>query len=226
MLEAILFDFDGLMVETEWSSYTAWAQVFAEHNAELSTDEFLACIGTRGGIDFGELLYGKTQCIGPTDAQLRAIKQPRQDAMVATLPLLPGVIDWLDAAAAAEIPVAIASSSDRAWIEPHLLRHGIDRHFVTVTTWEGAHVGYPPKPAPDIYLRAVESLGVNAAHTLAFEDSLHGVRAAKAAGLRCVAVPNRLTRALDFSEADRTIRSLAEFALGDAYALMASTHKR
>ncbi len=222
MLEAILFDFDGLMVETEWSGYEIWSGLFAEHGAELTEDEFLVCIGTRGAIDFGHLLQTKTGRVGPNDAELRAIKQPRQDEAVGELPLQPGVMEWLDAAKAAGIPVGIASSSGEAWIEPHLLRHGIRQRFSAFCTWEGDHVGYPPKPAPDIYQRAVGALGVNPSACIAFEDSLHGVTAAKAAGLRCVAVPNRLTRALDFSIADAVVETLHDFSLEDAHRLIAS----
>ncbi len=216
MLRAVIFDFDGVIVDTEWPAYSAWRTVFAEHGADLTIEEFARCIGTRGAIDFNALIEAKTGAPAPSNEQLRAWKQPLEAATIATLPLLPGVRDWLDAAAASGLPVAIASSSERWWIEPHLARHGISHYFRYLSTWDGPDAGFPPKPAPDLYTRCVEALGVAPHETLAIEDSLNGCTSAKAAGLRCLAIPSRLTAHLDFSAADGVVESLAAFSLADA----------
>lgn len=218
MLRAVIFDFDGVIVDTEWPAFAAWRTVLAEQGAELTIEEFAHCIGTRGAIDFAALIETKTGARAPSNEQLRAWKQPLEATTVATLPLLPGVRAWLDAAAAADLPVAIASSSERWWIEPHLARLGIADHFRYLSTWDGPEVGFPPKPAPDLYSRCVDALGVRPDEALAIEDSLNGCTSAKAAGLRCLAIPSRLTAHLDFAAADHVVESLATFTLADAQA--------
>jgi putative hydrolase of the HAD superfamily len=222
-IDAVVFDYDGLMVDTEWPSFESWRALFAEHGADLSVDDFLICIGTRNAIDFGELLAAKTGRPGPSDAQLRAIRQPRHVEHVGMLPLLPGVAQWLDDIRARGLRCAIASSSERGWIEPHLERLEVAHHFEVLVTWEGPACGFPPKPAPDLYLRACDALGVAPAATLAIEDSHKGVVAAKAAGLHCLAVPNRLTAQSDFSAADLVADSLAALSLDDVLAALAAT---
>src|SRR5262249_47205311 len=153
----------------------------------------LVCIGTRNAIDFGKLLATKTGRPGPSDAELRSIRQPRHAERVGMLPLLPGVAQWLDDIRARGLRCAIASCSERGWIEPHLERLEVAPHCEVLVTRERPAWGSPPKPAPDLYLRACDALGVTPAATLAVEDSHNGVLAAKAAGLHCLAVPNRLT---------------------------------
>jgi HAD superfamily hydrolase (TIGR01509 family) len=221
-IDAVVFDFDGLLVDTEWPSYESWRTLFAEHGADLTVDDFLVCIGTRNAIDWGELLAAKTGRAGPSDAELRAAKQPRHAEVVAALPLLPGVGRWLADIAAHGLRCAIASSSERVWIEPHLDRLEVAHHFEVLVTWEGPECGFPPKPAPDLYRRACEALAVTPTATLAIEDSRNGVLAAKAAGLRCLAVPNRLTAQSDFSAADLVADSLDAVTLDDAIAALAT----
>jgi HAD superfamily hydrolase (TIGR01509 family) len=218
VIRAVVFDFDGVIIDTEWVAFEIWRAVFAEHDADLAIEEFARCIGTRGAIDFSALLSAKTGRPAPPDGELRAWKQALQDDAVATLPLLPGVADWLEAAEAEGIPVAIASSSERTWIEPHLERLDIAHHFVHVSTWDGPHVGFEPKPAPDVYARCVAALGLDPGDAVAIEDSRNGCTAAKAAGLACVAIPSRLTAHLDFSAADLVVESLATFTLAEARA--------
>lgn len=216
----MIFDFDGLLVETEWPGFEAWQAVFAEHGAELALEEFLVCIGTRYAVDWGELLAAKTGRAGPTDAELRARREPRRDDAVRDLPLLPGALDWLHAVGRRGLRCAIASSSERSWIDPHLDRLGVANRFETISAWGGPGCGFPPKPAPDLYLRACAALAVEPADALAIEDSANGVRAANAAGMRCVAVPNRVTASSDLSLADLVIPSLASCSLDDVLAIV------
>lgn len=217
-MRAVVFDFDGVIIDTEWVAYTTWQTVFAEHRAELTIEEFATCLGTRGAIDFSALLTAKTGRPAPSNGELRLWKQALQDVAVADLPLLPGIQDWLDTAAAAGLVRAIASSSERTWIQPHIERHAIAHHFAHVATWDGPHVGFPPKPAPDLYLHCVAALGVEPHEALAVEDSVNGCVAAKTAGLRCVVVPTQLTAHLDFSMADLVVESLDRVTLTDAIA--------
>ena len=128
------------------------------------------------------------------------------------LPALPGVVDLLDDLEAAGVARGIASSSSREWIDGHLERLGLRDRFATVAGVDRTGVG---KPAPDVYLLACADLGADPARSVAVEDSGHGIAAAKAAGLFCVAVPSRITRHTDLSAADLIVASLAELRLTD-----------
>jgi beta-phosphoglucomutase-like phosphatase (HAD superfamily) len=105
------------------------------------------------------------------------------------------------------VPIGVASSSSRGWLERNLDRLGLIHHFGTLV---GADVvGGIGKPAPDVYLKACADLGADPTRSVAIEDSAHGVTAAKAAGLVAVAVPSRITRFNDFAHADVVVDSVA-----------------
>jgi beta-phosphoglucomutase-like phosphatase (HAD superfamily) len=125
---------------------------------------------------------------------------------------MPGVLDRLDEAAGRGLKTAVASSSERPWVEGMLGSRGLLPRFHVIATRGGA---VRAKPEPDVYLAALAALGAPAARAVAFEDSANGVAAAKAAGLFCVAVPNEVTRRLDLSRADLIVPSLADVTLAD-----------
>jgi beta-phosphoglucomutase-like phosphatase (HAD superfamily) len=122
----------------------------------------------------------------------------------------PGVEAYLEAAQRRGLRLAVASNSRREWVAPHLARLGLLERFAHLSCWAPVR---PPKPAPDLYLDAAAALGVRPTDALAFEDSPAGVAAAKAAGLRCVAVPHPLTARLDLSAADLIVPSLTDYPL-------------
>jgi HAD superfamily hydrolase (TIGR01509 family) len=210
-LKAVIFDFDGLILGTEETQLTAWQEIFREHGAELTLAEWSVCIGTFGAFD--EVTHLEKLIGRPVDrAAVRADFKGREAALLAGLNLLPGVRDRLDEALASGIRRAIASSSETTWVEPHLARHGI-RHLFEAVVVRNEHL--PAKPRPDIYLAALAALGVTADEAVAFEDSMNGILAAKAAGIYCVAVPNAVTRDLDLTAADRRVESLAHLTLAE-----------
>jgi HAD superfamily hydrolase (TIGR01509 family) len=145
--------------------------------------------------------------------QLR--RRAYRDDVLAREVARPGVVDWIEDAIARGLGLAIASSSEREWVEPHLRRLGLHDHFTHFACYGR---GLAPKPAPDTYLDACARLGVAPADAIAVEDSPHGVDAARAAGLRVVAVPNSVTALMDLSAADLVITSLAEYSLADVLA--------
>ena len=134
----------------------------------------------------------------------------RVRALMAELPLLNGVTERLIEARSRALKIGIASSSDPQWVSELLERHSLAGFFDTVRCTGPDH---PSKPSPALYIAALEELGVAANEAVAFEDSPHGIAAAKAAGVHCIAVPNRLTARLDLSAADRIIPSLASISL-------------
>jgi HAD superfamily hydrolase (TIGR01509 family) len=133
----------------------------------------------------------------------------------------PGVVELLDAADAAGVGLAVASSSPEEWVVPHLERLGLRDRFAHVAT--RTDVGGDPrrtKPAPDLYEIAVRRLDAAPGRSVALEDSLNGLAAAQAAGLRCVVVPGPVTVGLDFATADLVVASLVEVTLAGLAALL------
>ena len=137
-------------------------------------------------------------------------REARKMALIEALDLMPGVRERIGEAKARGMKVGVASSSTRRWVGGHLERLAFLEVFDAVTCRED---GMRAKPAPDLYLAAVDALGVAPEEAIAIEDSRNGIAAAKAAGLRCVAVPNELTSEQDLSAADVVLRSLEEMPL-------------
>lgn len=203
---ALVFDFDGLIVDTEGPVYQAWAEVYERHGERLSLDFWKTIIG-RGSNYFDPVADLEERLGRRLDAEtLRAERRRREWDLVQALPVLPGVREWREEAAALGVKLGVASSSRRAWVIGHLDRLALG-DWGCICCIEDAP---RPKPAPDLYRAVLECLEVPPAEAIAVEDSTHGVAAAKAAGLYCVAVPNGLTAEHDFSQADLTLRSLAE----------------
>jgi len=210
-LKAVIFDFDGLILGTEETQLAAWQEIYREHGVELHLHEWSVCIGTAGAFDevaHLEKLLGRVV----DRTAIRADFKGRESVLLSRLSILPGVRDRLEEARAAGIRRAIASSSEIGWVEPRLHEHGIRHLFEAVVV---RNQTLPAKPKPDIYLAALKALGVRADEAVAFEDSMNGILAAKAAGIFCVAVPNPVTRALDLSAADLRVESLAHLTLAE-----------
>lgn len=209
---AVIFDFDGLVIDTESPAFEAWSAIYREHGQVLRLDLWVGCVGaSEAGFDpvrhLAELL-GR-----PVDGvALMADKELRKRAACDSLQPLPGVRERLSEARALGLKLAVASSSSRAWVEGHLRRLNLAATFDAMRTKDDvARV----KPYPDLYLAAAAALGVAPERCLAIEDSLNGVRAARAAQMACLAVPGPITRALDFSLATARFDSLADVKLAD-----------
>jgi HAD superfamily hydrolase (TIGR01509 family) len=212
-VRAVVFDFDGLVLDTEFPVYAAWCSAFEAHGARaLTIEEWSVEIGTSGAIDLAALLVERAG--RPVDmAAMHESRRSHRDALLEHEQARPGVEAWLGEARSAGLGLAIASSSPADWVLPLLERLGLRDHFTSVVTPYGAVRG---KPAPDTYVEACARLGVDPREAVAVEDSPNGIAAAKAAGLRCIAVPHALTETLDLSAADLRLRSLADCTLADA----------
>jgi HAD superfamily hydrolase (TIGR01509 family) len=213
-VDAVVFDFDGLVLDTEAPVYAAWCATFEAYGAvPPSPEEWGAYIGTDS--DDRELLdlLVETASVPVDIDEMHARRRAHRDTLLAAEAVLPGVSAWIDEAIAGGLGVAIASSSPDDWVLGHLDRLGLRRHFHHVMC---AGPGRQAKPEPDTYLAACMALGVEPQRALAVEDSAHGITAAKSAGLLCVTVPNPLTKSLDLSAADLRLESLAECSLQEA----------
>lgn len=212
-IEALLFDFDGIVIDTEVPELTAWREVFEEHGHTLTLEDWAACVGTVGGFDpIGRL----QELLGRPLDDLRGVNE-RQRArsleLVAAQDLRPGVAAYLDRARELGLHVAIASSSTTEWITSNLARVGRSDGWACIHCANGDAAR--AKPLPCLYEEALESLGVGAGAAIAFEDSPNGIRAAKAAGIYCVVVPNAVTKDLDLSEGDLLLESFEDASLDD-----------
>lgn len=211
-VRAVIFDFDGVIVETEEPFYLAWREVWASFGQDLALSEWATCIGTGlgpGTFDpFREL--ARRTGLDLDETEVRARTRQLAERSLAKRALLPGVAGWLAEADAAGLPVGIASSSPRSWIDHHLARLGLATRFSVVACVDDCGV---TKPDPAPYLLACQRLGIAPSEGLAVEDSLHGVKAAKSAGLACVAVPTAMTAHLDLGLADLVLSSLSEATL-------------
>lgn len=205
-LRAVVFDFDGLVLDTEWCEYVTAAEVFAQHGTELSLELWRTFIGTTDHPHWTDILA--EQLGRPVDRDhLTTRRQALKDRCGAGLAPLPGVVDLLGALAGDGLPLAVASSSSADWVHGHLADHALAGRFDTIATGDEVP---RTKPDPAVYLLACRRLGVDPAAAIAIEDSVNGVTAAKAAGMAAVAVPGTLTIGMDFSAADLVVASCTE----------------
>lgn len=209
MLAGIVFDFDGLIVDTEWPEYRSIAECFERHGLSFPPQRWVHVIGSSWDVDWVAELEAALGHPLDRDA-LHAERRERARAMRHPLTALPGVGALLESAQAAGLGLAVASSSPRRWVEPMLEELGLSHYFALTRCLDDVELA---KPSPELYLSACAGLGVDPAATVALEDSANGVTAANAAGMRSVAVPNRLTRWLDLSHAHLVVDSLAEVDL-------------
>lgn len=208
MPNAIIFDFDGVLVDSEryWDDIDR--TFFRELVPTWTTDDGdrMSGLGIKASHAFLTREYGVTIPFDEYFTRLDA-------AVLKTIygertQLLPGVVKFLDLLDVQKIPFAIASSSHRLWIDPTLKRLGIFERFQIICT--GDDVDDRTKPLPDVYLLAAKKLGVDPTGSIAIEDSQNGIRAAKAAGMTCIALLTDMNVHQDISEADAVYRSFDE----------------
>ena len=208
-IQALIFDFDGLILDTETPDFQSWQETYRAYGASLSFDEWARWIGTMGTFD--PYRYLEQQLGHPVDrAAVRVRRRARFDELMAGQALLPGVLEYVREAGRLGLKLGIASSSPREWIVSRLGPLGLAPYFAAISS--GDHVERT-KPDPAVYLAALAALGVEARRAIALEDSPNGVLAAKRAGIYCVAVPNPLTRRLSLDLADLQLDSLADLPL-------------
>lgn len=210
MIRGLIFDFDGLILETEGPVYQSWQELYAAYGSNLPFEQWAKIIGTHDLL-FDAWAELERQLGRPLNrAELETQRREREMALICAQPPLPGVRDYLGDARRLGLKVAVASSSSRGWVSGHLRRLGLLDNFDVIRTREDVA---RTKPAPELYLAALEALGLSAQEAVAFEDSPNGILAAKAAGIFCVAVPNALTSRLPLDHADLRLASLASLPL-------------
>ena len=213
MIQALIFDFDGLILDTETPEFTCWQNIYREHGFEFPLEMWARIIGRNGIADFDAAEHLSTLTQGKLDsASLRLRNRLESDQMILAEKAMPGVLDYLRDAKKLGLKLAIASSSDIPWVHTHAKRIGVFDYFDQVVTAEDVGFGRT-KPFPDLFLTALSHLKVPKEAAIIFEDSPNGVKAANRAGIFVVAVPNRVTSALSIQGANLVLNSLADLPL-------------
>jgi HAD superfamily hydrolase (TIGR01509 family) len=210
MFTALVFDFDGTILDTESPDYASWQEVYEEHGHTLPHDLWMTRIGGAGeGFDphghletlIGQLLDREA---------IRARRRSRNLELIQEQQIRPGVLEYLEDARRLGLRLAIASSSPLTWVEGHLTRLGLVGYFEHLCTADDVP---RVKPDPALYRLAAQRLGVEPGTAIAIEDSHNGMLAATGAGMVCVVCPNEITRGQDFTGAHLLLESLADLPL-------------
>ncbi|HET7339742.1 MAG TPA: HAD-IA family hydrolase [Candidatus Dormibacteraeota bacterium] len=219
MIRAIVFDFDGLILETEEPIYRSWLEVYEAHGEDLPFDRWLQTVGSNDAA-FHPQRHLENRLGRRLPADVLDRRKERRTEMILSQDPLPGVVARIDEARSLGLKLGVASSSAEEWVRGHLARLGILDRFDCLRCRDDVEL---VKPAPDLYLAVLECLGVAGGEAVAIEDSANGIVAAKLAGMRCVAVPNAITAGLDLSQADVKLTSLAEVTMAELLERLSAT---
>ncbi|WP_058302954.1 HAD family hydrolase [Gorillibacterium timonense] len=223
MLKAIVFDFDGTIIDTETAWFVALRDIYKTYGVDLSLELYSGCIGTSLHT-FNPYEYLNTHHnLGVDSDELRKVVRARHTELMQEEKIRPGVREYLEQAKEAGLKIGLASSSDREWVERHLKQLGLYDFFDCIRT---ANDVEKVKPDPALYRKTLEGLGVSVDEAVAIEDSPNGMRAAVAAGIACVVTPNRITALLEFEESRWRVEDLGQLAFTDVVKSMAEPLSR
>ncbi len=214
LLLGLIFDFDGLLVDTESAIVAAWESIHAEDGLVADRAVLHALVGHVDVVANLWVAYPELHDRGALETRFQTLAR----RLCREAPVRPGVLELLDAARAAGLRLAVASNSSHPHVEGHLRARGLLDRFAAIVCREDVPRG---KPAPDIYLAALQKLGLPADSAIAFEDSVPGHQAAAAAGLRVVVVPNPATTGDTFAHATLRAASMADLGLAPLATLRA-----
>ncbi|MFX3631550.1 MAG: HAD family hydrolase [Candidatus Pristimantibacillus sp.] len=222
MIKGIVFDFDGLIIDTESAWYEALKEIYEEHEAYLPLETWVKCVGTSHDA-FDPYLHLQEILERPVDMEeLKQIVAQKHDWIMQARDLRPGVESYLQAAQQLGLKIGIASSSHRAWVERFTHQFNIYDYFSCMRT---ADYVEKVKPDPELYVQALEALDLQPEEAIAFEDSPNGAKAAHAAGLHVVIVPNTVTGELTFGPHVLRLNSMADQTLEEVIAAVQSKHQ-
>ncbi len=215
MLNALIFDFDGLILDTETPEYLTWQVIYREFGLELDPQIWGQFVGGTGASDYHPLphlerLLGYDLDRSALEARARFESLERIDQQ----PLCEGVLETLEQAKLLGLKLAVASSSHHDWVDGHLKRLGLFEYFQAVICADDVAPGRT-KPQPDLFLLALKTLSVSANQAIVLEDSPNGVLAANRAGIFVVAIPNPLTALLPMVGENIRLSSMAHLKLAD-----------
>ncbi len=192
-MKAVIFDFDGLLLDTETPWYYVFKEAYSAYGLDLPLSLWARNVGTNFD-EFHPYQYLEQHVEGPIDLkQLQSDLEKNYELRMENVQLLPGVTELLQQARQRSMMLAVASSSTRDWVHKYLKSFGLLPLFDVVVTADDVKC---VKPDPELYKLAMHRLGVSPYEAVAFEDSPNGLKAANAAGIRCIIVPNEVTQEL------------------------------
>ncbi len=209
-IRALVFDFDGLILDTETPMRLSWREIFHANGLTVSDEQWASLLGSSAdpaeAYDLLEAHLGS-----PINREaLRAHRTKRELRLLETEGVLPGVLELITEARSGGLKLAVASSSERSWVKGLLAKHGLLNRFDAIVCAEDVA---RTKPSPDLYTEALRRIGTLPSEAIALEDSEHGAAAARAAGMYVVAVPNRVTACLAFENVDARVETLESLRL-------------
>ena len=212
MMKAIIFDFDGTIIDTETAWYVVFKNAYEQYGVDLSLETYSQCLGTSLK-SFNPYTYLTTHYNISLDLeQFRTSIRSNYEKLIEKETIRPGILNLLQQAKQAGLKIGLASSSHREWIDKFVNLLGLDGYFECYCT---ADTVENVKPDPELYLQALQQLGVQAHEALAIEDSPNGARAAVAAGLHTIVIKNTITKQLPFSKGHHTLECLEQTSLHD-----------
>jgi HAD superfamily hydrolase (TIGR01509 family) len=212
-VKALLFDFDGVVIDTEVPAFQSWQEIYERHSQVLSLDAWAACLGTVGGFDPISHLEGLIGTrIDDRGAVIRR-RWARKIELIEKEEFRAGLDGYLSRARQLGLNVAIVSSDKDEWITSNLarLRRNEGWDYINCANGDMARA----KPLPVLYEETLAALDITRDEAVAFEDSPNGIAAARAAGIFCVVIPNPVTKSLDLSAGDLHIDSFEDKTLDD-----------
>jgi HAD superfamily hydrolase (TIGR01509 family) len=212
LIKALIFDFDGLILDTETPLLESWFEILTEYGLTVPITEWAARVGDPSMLEHTEKILRMR--IDQPDEWERISKRRYQRELELLMheDALPGVRGIIGKAKRRGMHLGVASSSETPWVTSHLARLGIIEMFDCIQCADDAAQN---KPAPDLYLAVLSDMELAARHAIAFEDSPLGIQAAKAAGIFCIAVPNRVTEHSTMSAADIVVKTLTDMSLDE-----------
>jgi HAD superfamily hydrolase (TIGR01509 family) len=221
-IKAFVFDFDGLIVDTESPKFEGWQAVFGQYGLGLPLSEWQKALGT-SRLAFDPPTYLE-ELVGHPINKRKAEHDHNVIALakINKLPALPGVENLLAEAKANGIKLAVGSSSSADWVWCNLSRLGLLEYFDTICSGNEVPA---VKPDPAIFQLAISELGVSPDEAIVFEDSPNGITAANNAGIFCVAIPNYISGQLSVEHADLVLNSLEEITLEELLSAPANLQK-
>jgi len=213
-VEGIIFDFDGLIIDSESAVFHTWQKFYSSYGLDLKMEDWAEIIGRSDQDRDPMVALAHAAGKGFKEEETRKNFDKELTEEMEKTGVFPGVWEVIANAKAAGLKLGIASSSSRSWVERHLQRIQLGEYFDVIVSSDDVEKA---KPNPKIYMLAVQELALSPEQVVVFEDSPAGVLAAKRASLFCIAVPNQMTRSLSFEHAghqpDMRIDSLKEFDL-------------
>jgi HAD superfamily hydrolase (TIGR01509 family) len=214
---ALIFDFDGLILNTERAVYLSWLELYQSYGHDLPLSQWVTTVGSAdadAAFSPGGNLEKLVADLNWESAAARRLA--RESELIAQEDALPGVRQVLQDGKRLGLTIALASSSGKPWVTSHLARLGLLQYFDCIHTREEVE---QTKPDPALFLHALDCLGVQPDQAVVFEDSPNGIRAAQAAGIFTVGVPTEITKPFCDNLAGLTLDSLADMPLEEILSL-------